>query len=60
MRFNAFKCYILSLRKESSFFYKLNKVILKDVPNNPYLGLTISADLKWNIHIDSVCKKAQY
>ena len=58
MRINATKCYVLSIRKKSSFFYQLNNTILKEVPNNPYLGLTISADLKWNTHINSICKKA--
>jgi hypothetical protein len=26
--------------------------------DNPYLGLQISNDLKWSIHINNVCKKA--
>ena len=41
MRFNAKKCYILSIRQSSSFFYQLDNSILKQVPHNPYLGLQI-------------------
>ena len=33
-------------------------VFLKEVTNNPYLGLSISNDLKWSSHINGVCKKA--
>ena len=58
MVFNAQKCYILSIRKTSRFFYQLNDTILKDVETNPYLGLNISNDLKWSSHINGVCKKA--
>lgn len=58
MRFNATKCYILSVNKSSSYFYDLNNTVLKDVVNNPYLGLAISNDLKWTNHINNICKKA--
>ena len=58
MRFNAKKCYILSINQKRTKFYQLNNHILQEVQNNPYLGLEISNDLKWNIHINNVCKKA--
>ena len=58
MRFNAKKCYIMSLRKKISHFYELNNTILQEVNTNPYLGLNISNDLKWSHHINTVCKKA--
>jgi hypothetical protein len=58
MRFNAKKCYILSINKESSKFYQLNNHILQEVQDNPYLGLQISNDLKWTIQINNTCKKA--
>ncbi|MCP3851690.1 MAG: hypothetical protein GY694_15840 [Gammaproteobacteria bacterium] len=57
MKFNATKCYVLSIKKKSNFYYQLNNTILKEVSNNPYLGLTIS-NLKWNQHINGVCRKA--
>ena len=62
MSFNAKKCYILSVntkpQSSSSFFYQLNNTILKNVDNNPYLGLLISKDLKWTTHIDKISNKA--
>ena len=58
MRFNAKKCYVLSIKNRSSYFYKLNNHILQSVPKNPYLGLMISNDLKWTTHISNICSKA--
>ena len=58
MKFNASKCYILSISRKSSFFYQLNNTILKEVQSNPYLGLNIANDLSWTIHINNICKKA--
>ena len=58
MRFNASKCYILSIKEKSNFHYTLNSTILKHVTNNPYLGILFSQDLKWGDHIAKICKKA--
>jgi hypothetical protein len=58
MRFNAKKCYILSIRNKSQRIYTLDGHILQQVQNNPYLGLQISEDLKWTTHITNVAKKA--
>ncbi|KAK3106866.1 hypothetical protein FSP39_001700 [Pinctada imbricata] len=58
MRFNAAKCYVLSVRQKSNYFYQLNNTILKGVQTNPYLGVMLSADLKWTTHINNMCKKA--
>ena len=58
MRFNAPKCYILPINGICPYFYELNGTFLKQVDNNPYLGLLISKDLKWATHIDYICKKA--
>ena len=58
MRFNAQKCYILSTataRKQTPYFYQLNGEILQSVPNTPYLGVTLSTDLKCNIHLNKKC-----
>jgi hypothetical protein len=54
MRFNAKKCYILSINKKSNKFYSLDNHILQEVQDNPYLGLQISNDLKWSMHINSI------
>ena len=58
MRFNAKKCYILSTRQKSNYFYSLDNTILQQVPSNPYLGITISEDLKWSHHINNISMKA--
>ena len=58
MRFNAKKCYILSIRQKSSRFYQLDGEILQEVNSSPYLGITVSNDLQWKTHITSIMKKA--
>ena len=58
MRFNAKKCYIMSINSKSTHFYQLDGHILQQVPENPYLGVTISDDLKWSSHICKITKKA--
>ncbi|XP_071151791.1 uncharacterized protein [Mytilus edulis] len=58
MRFNAKKCYILSIKNKSQRFYTLTAHILQQVQSNPYLGVQISEDLKWSTHITNVAKKA--
>ncbi|MCG7877120.1 MAG: reverse transcriptase family protein, partial [Candidatus Thiodiazotropha taylori] len=58
MRFNAKKCYIMSINSKSSHFYQLGDHILQQVPENPYLGITLSEDLKWGSHISKITKKA--
>ena len=58
MKFNAKKCYILSIRGKSHHFYSLDNTILQQVSSNPYLGITISEDLKWGTHISNTVKKA--
>ena len=58
MSFNTKKCYIMSIKKKKTYFYKLNSHILETVTSIPYLGVTIADDLKWNIHINSITKKA--
>ena len=58
MCLNATKCYILSINNKSNFRYSLNNTILKEFPNNPYLGILLSQDLKWSDHIANITKKA--
>ena len=58
MRFNADKCYILSINSKSSHYYQLNGTILKEVEDNPYLGLTISNDLRWTKQVGKTTAKA--
>lgn len=58
MRFNAKKCYVLPTKPQSPFLYKLDGEILKQVDQNPYLGVQLSADLKWSKHVTNKSKKA--
>ena len=58
MRFNAKKCYVMSIRNTSSHFYELDNTILQQVTSNPYLGITLSEDLQWSTHIQNITKKA--
>ena len=58
MSFNARKCYIMSIKNKAPYFYKLKDHILETVTSIPYLGVTISDDLKWNQHVGSITKKA--
>ena len=48
----------MSINKHSNKFYTLNEHILKEVENNPYLGVQFQNDLKWTAHINNVTKKA--
>ena len=39
--------------------HNLNIIILKSVPNNPYLGVLLSNDLQWSDHTCKITKKAK-
>ena len=56
MRFNAKKCYVMSIRNTSSHLYQLDNTILQQVSTNPYLGITLSEDLQWSTHIQNIVK----
>ena len=48
----------MSINQKSAHFYQLDGHILQQVPDNPYLGVTLSDDMKWNSHINKISKKA--
>ena len=58
MRFNAKKCYIMSINNKFSHFYSLCNHILQQVSENPYLGITLTENLKWNSQITKTTKNS--
>ena len=60
MRFNAKKCNIIhvSRNKPKHHFYCLCGEIIQEVEHAKYLGVTISANLKWEKHINGITSKA--
>jgi hypothetical protein len=58
MRFNANKCYILSVQNKSSHFYQLGNHILQQVNSSPYLGVQVNENLTWTDHIEQLSKRA--
>ena len=48
----------MSINCKSTRFYTLCDHILKQVEENPYLGLTLTENLKWSSHITKITKKA--
>ena len=61
MRFNATKCYIMSIHRAKiplTCHYSLNNHILEQVNENPYLGLTISGNWRCSSQINKTCNKA--
>ena len=58
MSFNSKKCYLLSSKSKSSYFYSISNNILQQVKSTPYLGVIISEDFKWTTHINKITSKA--
>ena len=58
MRFNAKKCYLMSIDQKSTHFYQFDSHIRQQVYDNPYLGVTLSDNMKWNSHISKISKQA--
>jgi hypothetical protein len=61
MEFNVSKCAIMQTtnkRSKTDFPYKMQGETLEKVDHQPYLGVELSNNLKYNLHIDQTCKKA--
>ena len=60
MKFNPSKCTILTVTNSSSpllYFYSLCGVVLSHVDDAKYLGVTLSGNLQWSKHIQSMTSK---
>ena len=61
MRFNATKCYIMSIHRSRNALitdYIPKNHVLEHVQENPHLGVIISENLKWSTYINKICNKA--
>ncbi|XP_071145327.1 uncharacterized protein [Mytilus edulis] len=61
MAFHPDKCNVISVtrnKKPITFNYTLHNHSLEHVTTAKYLGVTISSNLKWDVHINNICKKA--
>ena len=61
MEFHPGKCKSLTVTNKTKPIcstYNIHNENLENVTNAKYLGVTINKNLKWNIHVDSICKKA--
>ena len=61
MVFNTKKCHILSIsrkRDRPTITYTLGTEKLSVVESYPYLGVTVSNDLRWHHHINTISNKA--
>lgn len=61
MEINIAKTFAIQITNKNqplSFQYSIGDATIKTVSEVKYLGLTISANLKWHLHIDNVCAKA--
>ena len=61
MAFHPDKCNILRVTTKKSpqhFYYNMHGHILESVQSAKYLGVTLSADLKWNNNIQQMTSKA--
>ena len=58
MTFQSVKCNMMQLTRkhsnENQASYTLEGMVLENVDNIKYLGLTITCDLRWNTHISAI------
>ena len=61
MSFNPSKCKILHVTRSRNMqfpVYKLNNSCISAISSYKYLGITISSNLQWKSHVESVVMKA--
>ena len=61
MSFNVKKCGVMSItrkRNSHTYVYQLRDEVIPRVDQYKYLGVTITPDLRWNQHCQSIRQKA--
>jgi hypothetical protein len=61
MSFHPEKCNVLTVSRKRNIIkrdYILRGHQQEQVTSAKYLGVTISSDLRWNVHIANICKRA--
>ena len=60
MEFNPSKCQVLHITKSKALYtqYALHGQVLESTNTAKYLGVTLSKELSWNEHINSVTAKS--
>ena len=61
MEFHPSKCFVMRVTRKKKlikFPYSLQGQVLSDTKATKYLGVTLSEDITWNKHIDSITSKA--
>ena len=60
MSFNPDKCEVLQIsrkRQDIDFNYTLHGTVLRTMTGTKYLGVHLTKDLKWNVHIGNITSK---
>ena len=63
MRFSTSKCKIMNMAKNKSnvkkFYYNIDGIILENQFVDLHVGITVTSNLSWNIHVKNCVNKAQ-
>ena len=61
MVFNRSKCYVMTVNRgltHRPYLYELCGTILQSVDNEKYLGVKLTGDLSWSLHINNITTEA--
>lgn len=57
LKLNENKTKIMEVNASSNLIFKINDKLIEKVDRMKYLGFIIDKDLKFNTHLDYICKK---